>query len=84
MELIISLVLAELKGIPIVEDVTFWHLISIIACGIVIKMLHRHLDKTEETLKDIKSILNELVTKGAVHDVKLDQHEKRIEQLENG
>lgn len=76
--------IAQLKGIPVLEDITFWHAVSVLACGIVIRMLHRHLDKTEETLKDIKKILSGLTTKTEVHDVQIEQHEKRIEKLENG
>lgn len=83
-ETILTMDLSQVQNIPILKDITFWHALSVTACSVVGWMLHRHLDKTEETLKDIKAILNSVVIKNAEQEVKIEHHEKRLEKLENG
>ena len=76
--------LGQIEEIPILKDVTFWHLLATTACGVLIKMLSKHMEKTESTLERVTTILNEVVVKNKVHEVQIDNHEKRLERLENG
>ena len=62
----------------------FWHMLAIAAIGLLGKMLNKYMNGQEETLKDVKEILTKLETKAEVHDVKIDNHDKRLEKLENG
>lgn len=76
--------LAQIDTIPILKDITFWHLLATGSCGVVIKLLNKHIDKTEATLERITDLLNSVVTKNEVQEEKLINHERRIEKLENG
>jgi polyhydroxyalkanoate synthesis regulator phasin len=73
-----------MEGIPILQDITFWHLLATVSGGLLMKMLNKHMEKTEETLKDIKEILDSVVTKNEVQEVRIEQVERRVEKLENG
>jgi len=64
-------------------ELNFWHLIAVAACRLFWKLFSKHLNTQEQTLNDVKAILNKVVTQNEVQDVKLDSHEKRIERLEN-
>ncbi len=59
-------------------------MLAIAAIGLLGKMLNKYMNGQEETLKDVKEILTKLETKAEVHDVKIDNHDKRLEKLENG
>lgn len=72
-----------MEEIPFIKDITFWHILATSACGIVIKMLNKHMEKTEKTLENITEILNSVVTKNEVQEVKIEEHEKRISKLES-
>lgn len=74
----------ELQDIPILKDITFWHLLATTSCGLLIKILNKHLTKTETTLEKVTELLNSVVTTNEVQEEKLKSHEKRIEKLENG
>lgn len=78
-----------MEEIPIIKDITFWHLLSTASVGIIIKLAtiliglaRDYMAKTEQTFKNITELLNSVVTKNETQEVKLDQHEKRIERLE--
>jgi hypothetical protein len=72
----------NMEEIPILKDITFWHLLGTTACGLLIKILNKHLEKTETTLQKVTEILNSVVTKNEIQEVKIENHEKRIEKLE--
>ena len=74
--------LAQLEQIPIIKDVTFWHLLSVTACGVLGKMLNKHIEKTEKTLEQVTALLSEVVSSNKVQDFKIENHEKRLEKLE--
>lgn len=71
-----------MEEIPIIKDISFWHILATTSCGIVIKMLYRYIEDNKKTLERITDILNSVVTKNEVQEVKIDQHEKRLEKLE--
>ena len=79
-----QIVFLQMEGIPILQDITFWHLLATVSGGLLMKMLNKHMEKTEETLKDIKEILDSVVTKNEVQEVRIEQVERRVEKLENG
>jgi hypothetical protein len=74
---------AQINEMPIIKDITFWHLLGTTACGLLIKILNKHLEKTESTLQKVTEILNSVVTKNEIQEVKIENHEKRIEKLES-
>lgn len=75
--------LTKADSIPIIKDITFWHLLATVSLGILLRITSKHFNRTEE-------ILSRLVTNDAVkdvklenHDDKLENHEKRLERLEH-
>jgi hypothetical protein len=64
-------------------ELNFWHLIAVVACGLFWKMFSKHLETQETTLNDVKEILNKVVTQNEIQEVRLNNHEKRIERLES-
>lgn len=71
-----------MEEIPFIKDITFWHVLATTSCGIVIKLLNKHIDKTEKTLERVTDLLNSVITKNEVQEVRLNDHDKRIERLE--
>jgi exosome complex RNA-binding protein Rrp4 len=76
--------LAQIEEIPIIKDISFWHLIAVLACTLLGKMLNKHMEKTEKTLDNITQILNKVVADNEVQSVKIETIDKRVERLENG
>ena len=81
--------LAQINELPIIKDITFWHLIAVTSCGFVVKfaniligIVKEHLQKTEDTLKKVSEILNSLVAENKIQEHKIEAHEKRISKLE--
>lgn len=79
-----------MEEIPIIKDITFWHFLSGGTGGALIYFMKQYLseqkknfEKIESTFESIQQILNSVVTKNEVQEVKIDQHEKRIEKLES-
>ena len=74
--------LAQIDTIPILKDITFWHLLATTACGLLLRMLNKHMDKTEKTLEQVTTILNSVVTKNEVQEVKIENIDERVKKLE--
>lgn len=75
-------VIVQIDTIPILKDITFWHLLATTACGLLLRMLNKHMDKTEKTLEQVTTILNSVVTKNEVHEVKIENIDERVKKLE--
>ncbi len=73
---------AQMESIPIIKDITFWHVLATTACTLLLKMLNKHLDKTEKTLENVTQILNSVVTKNEIQEVRLENVERRVDKLE--
>lgn len=80
---------AQINEMPIIKDITFWHLISVGACGLLVKFVNiligivrEHLQKTEDTLEKVSEILNSLVAENKIQEHKIEAHEKRLNKLE--
>jgi hypothetical protein len=80
---------AQINELPIIKDITFWHLIAATACGLLVKFVNiligivrEHLQKTEDTLEKVSEILNSLVAENKIQEHKIETHEKRITKLE--
>lgn len=76
-------VTAQINEIPILKDITFWHLLGTTACGLLIKVLNKHLEKTETTLQRVTEILNSVVTKNELQEFQISNHEQRLKKLED-
>jgi hypothetical protein len=74
--------LAQLENIPVLKDVTFWHLLAVVTCGLLGKMVNKYFEKTEKTLEQVTALLNEVVASNKIQEFRLDNHEKRLEKLE--
>lgn len=79
-----------MEEIPIIKDVGFWELLATIAGGAVVYFVKQYLEDTkknfekmESTFENIQQILNSVVVKNETQEVKIDQHEKRLEKLES-
>jgi uncharacterized protein Yka (UPF0111/DUF47 family) len=79
-----DILISQIDTIPILKDVTFWHLLATTACGLFLKMLNKHLDKTEKTLENVTQILNSVITKNEIQELRIKTVEKRVDKLENG
>lgn len=85
-----------MEEIPILKDVGFWELLATTSCVLLGRMISKYIDKTEKnfekiedtfekmegTFKSIHELLNSVVTKNEVQEVRIDEHEKRLEKLE--
>jgi hypothetical protein len=79
----LKILTAQINDIPILKDITFWHLLGTTACTLLIKVLNKHLEKTETTLEKVTEILNSVVTKNELQEFKIDNHEERLKKLES-
>lgn len=75
-------VILQIDTIPILKDITFWHLLATTACGLLLRMFNKHMDKTEKTLEQVTTILNSVVTKNEVQEVKIENIDERVKKLE--
>jgi hypothetical protein len=73
---------SHMEEIPILKDITFWHLLGTTACGLLIQILNKHLVKTDKTLEKLTDIANLLQIKSKVQEVKIENIENRLEKLE--
>jgi len=76
--------LSQIQDIPILKDITFWHFVGAGASAYAFKKFEKHMQNTDETLKSVTEILNRVVTQSELHEYQIENHEKRLEKLENG
>lgn len=74
--------LSQIDTLPIIKDVTFWHLLATASCGLLIKMFNKHMTKIEATLDRVTEMLNEVKSSNEVQNYKIDTHERRLIDLE--
>jgi hypothetical protein len=74
--------LSQIDTLPIIKDITFWHLLATASCGLLIKMFNKHMTKIEATLEKVTEMLIEVKSSNELQDYKIESHDKRISKLE--
>lgn len=62
-------------------DAYFWYSLTIVMALAIIWILVRYTGKVDETLKELKQAVNELITSNKVHNIRLDGHDNAIEEI---
>lgn len=67
-----------------VPDAYFWYSLTIVMALAIIWILVRYTGKVDETLKELKQAVNELITSNKVNSIRLDGHDTDIKDLKEG
>lgn len=65
-------------------DGYFYYTLTILLAGVVAGIVYRYTNKIDDTFKEIKNAVSELVTANKVHNVRLDGHDREIEEIKEG
>jgi hypothetical protein len=74
--------LSQIDTLPIIKDITFWHLLATASCGLLIKMFNKHMTKIEATLEKVTEMLIEVKSTNEIQDYKINNHEERLLSIE--
>lgn len=69
---------------PTLPDGYFYYTLTVLLGGVLVGIVYRYTNKIDETFKEIRNAVNELVTSMKVHNVRLDGHDREIEEIKDG